>query len=89
MRTEKKWISMVLASGLLGSIFHVPTGCFSKLANNVNPCGVILVCDPVEYDLLFQDFPDYNVDPTCTIPGLCGGTPFPLSTGTTGTTTGT
>ena len=41
MMHAEKWI-LVLASGLLGSTFHVPTGCFSKLANNVNPCGVIL-----------------------------------------------
>ena len=59
---------------------HTPgVGCAEKIVNNVNPCGTILNCDPLEYDLAFHqdDYPDWALDPTCTIPGFCGGTPFP------------
>ena len=43
-----------------------------KLVQNVNPCGTVLNCDPAEYDLVTKDFPDWDLDPTCTIPGQCG-----------------
>ena len=57
--------------------------------NNYNPCGTILNCDPVEYDLMMNDWPDWSLDPTCTIPGQCGGV-FPYNTtGDTTTTTNT
>jgi len=54
--------------------------CVTKVVKNVNPCGTVLNCDPVEYDLLFADYPDYGIDPTCTVPGFCGG-PFPGTPG--------
>ncbi len=91
---------MMLAVSLAGTTFQTGTGCGGTLLRNVNPCGTILVCDPLEYDLTFIDyFPNWNIDPTCTIPGLCGGTPFPpvpaqsatgggALVGTTGGTTG-
>jgi len=51
----------VFASGLLPS-------CQTALTT-VNPCGSIFgFCDPTDIDLLFADVPDYNLDPTCTIP---------------------
>ncbi|MHC4066650.1 MAG: hypothetical protein ACYSUI_19415 [Planctomycetota bacterium] len=49
------------ASGLLPS-------CETALTT-VNPCGSILgFCDPTDIDLLFADVPDFELDPTCTIP---------------------
>lgn len=54
--------------------------CLGKVVRNVNPCGTVLNCDPIEYDLLWADFPDFERDPTCTIPGLCGGV-FPYDPG--------
>jgi hypothetical protein len=56
-------------------------GVGEKVVKNVNPCGTILVCDPAEYDLLVNDFPDWELDPTCTIPGQCNGV-WPIGTGT-------
>ena len=82
-----KWqagLRIMLASSLMGTVFQA--GCLGKLASNVNPCGTILDCDPVEWDLMFHDYPDWDIDPTCTIPGLCGGNWPPSSTGGTGTT---
>ncbi len=72
------------------------TGCLSKAARNINPCGTILNCNPTEWDWMFHngDYPDYNADPTCVIPGQCGTWP-PTEPGQLGgggsttTTTGT
>lgn len=35
----------------------------------MNPCGSIFgFCDPIDVDLMFADIPDYDLDPTCSIP---------------------
>jgi len=88
MRCRRNWpvaLTLILSSFLTGSLAGL--GCIEKVANNYNPCGTILNCDPAEYDLMMNDFPDWSLDPTCTIPGRCGGV-FPFGGGTT-TTTGT
>jgi hypothetical protein len=67
-----------------GSVLELSCGGVAeKVVQNVNPCGTILECDPVEYDLLTQDYPDWDLDPTCTVPGQCGGYPVSSSTTTT------
>ena len=74
---------LVLTAGTLMQVGSLScTGMAEKVVNNVNPCGTILNCDPVEYDLLTTDFPDWDLDPTCTIPGQCG-TVWPTGGGTT------
>jgi hypothetical protein len=67
-------IAIVLMAGTLMQFNFTCTGAAERLANNVNPCGTIFNCDPVEWDLLRTPFPDWSIDPTCTIPGQCGGT---------------
>lgn len=81
MRRQRKWWMMwvLLAAPLVGTAW-ADLGCISKVARNVNPCGTILNCDPIEYDLLMHNYPDWSLDPTCTIPGLCGGQ-FPYGSG--------
>jgi len=79
-------IGLILATGVVFDFDFSCTGLTEKVVNNVNPCGSIFNCDPVEYDLLTTDFPDWDIDPTCTIPGQCG-TVYPLGPG--GTDTGT
>jgi hypothetical protein len=90
MKRARKWeavVALFLASALMGSVGQL--GCVQKVVNNFNPCGTILNCDAAEYDLMMHDFPDWDLDPTCTIPGQCGGV-FPFNTtGTSTTTTGT
>jgi hypothetical protein len=78
-----RWFQVMMAATFLGASFALPD-CAGTIVRNVNPCGTILFCDPLEYDLAFMqdEFPDWDVDPTCTIPGLCGGTPFPTEPGT-------
>jgi hypothetical protein len=90
-------VAMTAISALLaGSVAGV--GCLGAVANNFNPCGTILNCDPNEYDLMMNSFPDWDLDPTCTIPGQCGDGVFPFDASgdtvdttadTTTTTTGT
>ena len=75
MERNKK-IQMAVFAALATSIVLLMgvscEGLGSKLVANVNPCGTILNCNPVEWDLLTTDYPDWNKDPTCTIPGKCG-----------------
>lgn len=47
-------------------------GCLSGLAN-INPCGTVLstdFCDPQQFAQVFGNFwqPNYDIDPTCTVP---------------------
>ena len=88
MNRLRRWqvaLRLLLATAMAGTVFQLQ--CLGKVARNVNPCGTIVDCDPVEWDLMFHDFPDWDLDPTCTIPGLCGGQWPPSSGG--GTDTGT
>ncbi|GMU23928.1 MAG: hypothetical protein AMXMBFR13_40050 [Phycisphaerae bacterium] len=81
MRQARYWkmgVQATMAAALMGTTFQA--GCLGKVARNVNPCGTVLACDPLEYDLLFTEYPDWDLDPTCTIPGFCGG-PFPWNSG--------
>ena len=42
----------------------------------VHPCGTIFgFCEPTDIDRMFADIPDYDLDPSCTIPyyGLDAG----------------
>ena len=93
MKRSRKWelsVALFLSAAMTGSFGF--TGCTEKVVKNFNPCGTILNCDPVEYDLMMNDWPDWDLDPTCTIPGQCGGV-FPYNTtndnATTTTTTTT
>ncbi|HSW44035.1 MAG TPA: hypothetical protein VLM89_00515 [Phycisphaerae bacterium] len=88
-RSCKAILTLTLTAAMTGPM--VQLGCVEKLSKNFNPCGTILNCDPAEYDLMIYDYPDWRLDPTCTIPGQCGGV-FPFNTtgsGTTPTTTTT
>jgi hypothetical protein len=89
MRCPRSWktvLTLILSASLMGSVCGL--GCIEKVANNFNPCGTILNCDPAEYDLMMNNWPDWDLDPTCTIPGQCGGV-FPYNTSGDDTTTTT
>ena len=89
-------LRLAMYTSLVGTMGVV--GCLSKVGRNVNPCGTILNCNPAEWDWMMHngDYPNYDVDPTCVIPGQCGSTWPPTTTGgigggtttTGGTTTG-
>lgn len=83
-------IALVLTAGTLMQLDMSCSGVAQKVTHSINPCGTVFNCDPEEYDLLTTDFPNWELDPTCTIPGQCGnGGTYPLPPGGGGTTTPT
>lgn len=73
-----------------GSLFQI--GCAREIAANLNPCGTILstnFCTPQQWAVLFVEPQDWDYDPTCTIPTLCGPFPGEAGVGTTTSTTTT
>jgi len=102
MRQYRQWqlgLWLLVAAAFLGSMGQL--GCVTAMAKSFNPCGTILACDPYEWDLMMLNgnFPDWDLDPTCTVPGSCGDGIYPYdsdgttspsetSTTTTGTSTG-
>ncbi len=57
----------VMASGSVSASGFLPS-CETTLTT-LNPCGSIFgFCDPTDVPLMFADIPDYELDPTCSIP---------------------
>ncbi len=70
-----------------GSMLWAIGGTCHDVATYVNPCGTILNCDPVQWELAIAntEYPDWSMDPTCSIPYQCGANPYSqLSGGITG-----
>jgi len=87
------WFRFLMTIAMLsigGGLLQVGS-CAATVARNVNPCGTIFTetfCDPQAWDLLWVEVQDWERDPTCTIPTLCGTWP-PTDTTDGGTTDGT
>jgi len=68
-------IAMV-ATMLAGGTVLANGGCMNTLLS-ISPCGTILAgCtggDWLNFIFPYLDTPDYNADPSCTIPLACGG----------------
>ena len=98
MITRRKFWQAALRLAMCTSLVSTMgvTGCLNRVGRNINPCGTILNCNPTEWDWMFHngDYPDYDADPTCVIPGQCDTTWPPTepgqlgSGGGGGTTTG-
>ncbi len=71
----------IATSGMLLELSCAGVG--EKVVTGINPCGTILNCDPVEWDLITSDYPDWDLDPTCTVPGQCGTVWPPVAATTT------
>ena len=74
------WTTLAVLSGCTFQYGWIPS-CQGALTT-VNPCGTILTCLPEDIDLIFSDIPNWDLDPTCTIPGFGFGapdTPVPTS----------
>ena len=74
LRTKGAWIGLALL--LAGTAFQIPS--CQSLLTTVNPCGTIFsFCEPYELDALLGDVPDWELDPTCTVPyyGMYGDSP--------------
>lgn len=75
---KRRGLRAGVATLFLGCVFQlgwIPS--CEGILTTVELCGTVLGnCQPGTFDLLFADIPDYDVDPTCTIPGGCGNDPF-------------
>jgi hypothetical protein len=69
-RPMAKRTVLVAVATLAGAAVLALPSCTSIL-KTVDPCGTVLDCAPGTFDLLLADVPDWEVDPTCTIPGQC------------------
>jgi hypothetical protein len=70
---------LALVGGALPLIGCGPSD-VAKFVANINPCGTILVCDPVEYRFFTSGYEgpgaDPDIDPACTFPPFCEDDPF-------------
>ncbi len=74
-RTWKRRIAVALLMFAPLTATTLEMGCVETALVAANPCGTILNCDPtIWYELIWPVItaPDYERDPTCTIPGGCG-----------------
>ena len=70
-----KKVVLAVAAVVLGCNLALFPSCKTALTT-VNPCGTIFgFCEPTDIDRMFADIPDYDLDPSCTIPyyGLDAG----------------
>ena len=73
-RKTKRWMGAAVIA-LIGCNMAIFPSC-ETIVTTVNPCGTIFgFCDPTDIDRIFADFPDFDLDPTCSIPffGLDAG----------------
>ena len=67
-RVRKPRLVVALAVLACGQVLALLPSCESALTT-VNPCGSIFgFCDPTDIDVMFADIPDYDLDPSCSIP---------------------
>ncbi len=83
MKTQRHGVRRVFRAVASGTLLAgiLPLGflesCNERLTNAtayVDPCGTILGnCAPGSFQVNAADVGDYCIDPTCTVPGQCGG----------------
>ena len=62
----------VLATALTSTMYVSLGGACEWVTTRFDPCGTLLGnCSPGTFDLAFASVPDFDLDPTCTIPGGC------------------
>jgi hypothetical protein len=73
---KRRWMAAIL----LGTSFQFLgwlESCDERLlqvSRYVDPCGTFLAnCTPGEFEARAAELGDYCIDPTCTVPGQCGG----------------
>jgi hypothetical protein len=88
-----KYVFAIMISGLaICSLFLTGCDALNIIKNNVSLCtvidcasvGIVDIAGP--HNPLVPNQPNYDLDPTCTLPGMCGPSIYyPYSTATTTT----
>jgi len=59
------------------------SGCYESVLLGLNPCGTVLaICTPEDWYRAISPaltWPNYELDPSCTIPYSCGAYPPPVT----------
>jgi hypothetical protein len=80
MRKLYRYLRITAFVAVAGTCFQSGCGTVVRYISNINPCGTILVCDPVEYSFVRAGYegPGANpeIDPACTYPPFCEDDPF-------------
>ena len=76
-------LRFVFVVGLAGTCAAIGPCDVVSYVSNVNPCGTILNCDPLEYEFVKADYQgpgvDVELDPFCTWPPFCDPDVDPLA----------
>lgn len=85
-RRFNRRLRLVAIACAAGACLTQVSGCLGglgKYASNFNPCGTILVCDPVAYRFYTSGYDgpgaDPDIDPACTYPPFCGSDVDPFA----------
>ncbi len=71
---RKKLICFIAGGVFMLGILESCNDTLLNLATVVEPCGTIFGnCAPGSFQLLNADIGDFCLDPTCLVPGGCGG----------------
>ena len=84
MRTPLHRLLRVLSvAAIFGTCYQIggcTLGGLGHYVANINPCGSILDCDPVQYRFITSGYDgpgaDPDIDPACTYPPFCDNDPF-------------
>lgn len=80
-RSRRFIVSSVMSGSAMMQLGFLPS--CKGILTTFNPCGSVFgFCQEEDIDLLFADIPDFDLDPTCTIPfatgpGCAGGPILP------------
>jgi hypothetical protein len=65
---RKKFMAGAIAVLSAGSVAAIFPSC-ETIATSLNPCGSVFgFCEPNDVVRMFGSIPDYDIDPTCTLP---------------------
>ena len=57
----------------------------AQYVRNINPCQIVLACDPATFNFLTSGYQgpgvDPDIDPACTFPPFCANDPFVATPG--------
>src|SRR5438876_969546 len=84
MRRKNSYLRYVMLAGLGGgTLFAGNNGCLNTLLS-IQVCGTIVpstICTPQDQlalEFRFLQVPDFQIDPSCTIPFSCGAAQYPF-----------